>query len=383
MSPNATPALPSSPEEVSLEWLQTILAEPTLSGFEITRKRLNETSCKLYVTLSYPDEAAAVAAKKPKNILLKGAFNPAVLAMPVYRSVLIPIYHCEVNFFNKVAKNLPADGSSGLHMPIVYWADNSPDNGILAMEDMDVAGYVFGDPAQTYSLAAVRSGIQQLAALHGHTWGWSKPEGASKTPDNEWLAVTTYEDAFYNMMKMWDDLIDGPNRPAVPPIISESRERMERALTSYFAKRNPRFRCLIHGDPHSGNTFYRAADPRGSEKLYFLDWQVTHIGTPFHDLSYFIQGSLNIEDRRAHEWELVDYYLEELAKRGGPKLSRDDPEVAIEYRRSSISGFAWIMTPYTMQSQERVEAMSPRFSAAMVDHKTVQLLTGEGGDASA
>jgi hypothetical protein len=89
-------------------------------------------------------------------------------------------------------------------------------------------------------------------------------------------------------------------------------------------------------------------------------------------LAYFLTGALTVEDRRKHEASLIDTYLEALHKEGGPKLTRED--LWDDYRRYSMQGFLWAMTPQTMQPDEVVFAMAERYSACIVDHGTLELL---------
>lgn len=101
----------------------------------------------------------------------------------------------------------------------------------------------------------------------------------------------------------------------------------------------------------------------------------------FHDVAYFTVGMLTVEERRSHEWAVVDHYPETLTKHGGPTFSSDDPEVRVEYHKAQMTGLGWILTPYSMQKEERVRAMVERYAASIVDHHTIELLTEE--DASA
>ena len=359
-------AMPNAPEEITLGWLQSIFEDKTISSFTITEKRLFETSSKLYLTLAYEgDDAAAADTAKPQHILLKGGFNPAMFAIPGYKPLLLGAYTREVDFFTRYAATLPAD--SGIHLPKVWWAAASPDQAILAMEDLGKAGFAFGDPTRTYGLASVLNGVEQLAALHVRTWGW-KPQ------DHPWVAAPMYDDTMRGLLAMWDELILGEGRPPLPGVIRDDRGRTTRALEAYFATRNPRFRALLHGDPHSGNMYHRVGD---EADVRFLDWQITHIGSVFHDVAYFAVGMLDVEERRAREWEVVGHYLKAVARLGGPTLSLDDPEVRTEYRKAQMTGLGWILTPYSMQKEERVRAMVERYAASIVDHRTIELLTGE------
>lgn len=368
MDPHATLAMPNAPEGVTLGWLQTILADKTISSFTITQQRLFETSSKLYITLNYQADDGANAAK-PRHILLKGGFNPAMFAVPGYKPLLLRVYTREVDFFTRYARTLPAD--SGIHLPKVWWAAASPDQAILAMEDLDKAGFAFGDATRSYGLPSVMNGVEQLAALHASAWG-ATAEGYP------WLAEPIYDDTMRRLLAMWDELILGEGRPPLPGVIKDDRQRTTRALEAYFARRNPRFRSLLHGDPHSGNTYHPVGD---ETDMRFLDWQIAHIGSVFHDVAYFTAGMLTVEQRRTHEWAVVGHYMKSLAEHGGPTFSPDDPEVRVEYRKAHMTGLGWILTPYSMQKEERVRAMVKRYAAAIVDHRTIELLTEE--DASA
>lgn len=128
-----------------------------------------------------------------------------------------------------------------------------------------------------------------------------------------------------------------------------------------------RFQCIVHGDPHIGNTFITPDGEPG-----FLDWQGLHIGSAFHDVAYFLTGSLTIQDRRENERSLVEQYFKALHEKGGPRLTIDD--VWEEYRIQSFHGIAWALAPITMQAAENVNTMTLRHCSAIEDHKTMDLL---------
>jgi aminoglycoside phosphotransferase (APT) family kinase protein len=137
--------------------------------------------------------------------------------------------------------------------------------------------------------------------------------------DYPWITAS-YEGMMMALTDMWDDQIHGADRPPCPEIIKASRDRTVNAT------KNPKFMFLIHGEPHTGNTYLdKAGNPR------FLDWQTFHIGSPFHDLSYFVVGALSVEDRRANEMWTIDHYHLALARFGSPSLSTQDEDVMREY----------------------------------------------------
>ncbi|KAF7557147.1 hypothetical protein G7Z17_g916 [Cylindrodendrum hubeiense] len=345
--------LPTVPEQVTASWLGGVLGL-NVKSIELTNSVLNATASKLFITITYEDEN--VDTLRPTYVCLKGGFNPAMLAIEGYREILITMYTREAKFFNLVAPKL-----IDMSLPKVWWAGAASQQAILVMDDLNHSGFTFGNPVDAWSVERVMSGVEQLAALHAGTWGYSMD-------DHPWL-TPAYEHVMIGLTLMWDDQVLGADRPPCPDIIKGDRERTVAAMKKHYVTKNPKFICLLHGDPHTGNTYVdKAGNPR------FLDWQTLHIGSAFHDFAYFVIGALSIEDRRAHELSLLDHYLETLAKFGGPSFTTQADEVVKEYHKSTISGMGWVLTPYDMQPKERVIAMCERYCAAIVDHKTIELI---------
>ncbi|KAG8673658.1 hypothetical protein FPOAC2_07112 [Fusarium poae] len=345
--------LPTTPDQVTASWLGKVLGQ-NIKSAQLTESVLNATASKLFFTIEYQDSNDE--ADRPKHVCLKGGFNPAMLAAEGYKDMLIAAYTNEARFFSLVAPNL-----SHISLPKIWWAGVGEDQGILVMEDLNRSGFTFGNPQDVWPVERLRAGAEQLAALHASTWGYSSEKYPWITP--------SYEGMVMALAAMWDDQIHGADRPPCPDVIKNSRERTVAAIKKHFATKNPNFISLIHGDPHTGNTYSdKAGNPR------FLDWQTFHIGSPFHDLAYFIVGALTVGDRRTHEISIVEHYLGALARFGGPSLSIKDEEVMKEYSKSMMSGMGWILTPYALQPKGRVFAMCERYGAAIVDHKAIEIV---------
>ncbi|OTA97822.1 hypothetical protein M434DRAFT_391443 [Hypoxylon sp. CO27-5] len=349
-APDQSLELPTVPEEITASWLAGVLRLPVKS---INIKKVAPgTATKVYVTVEYEDGSEAdKAASRPTDLCLKGGFNPAFIQQLPW---VVMIYQREVEFFNRVAPSL-----SHMELPKAWWAGHNAKQGIVIMDDLAAQGCEFGTPTETWPVARVLAGVEQLAALHAKTWN-VKPE------DYPWL-TSDYDQALLALMKTYDAVVNSPGRPVIHDYL-KNQERMTAVLKKHYASRNPKFRCLLHGDAHIGNTYLDKGAPR------FLDWQMIHIGAAFHDVSYFLGGALSIEDRRAHEWEILDHYLATLAKLGGPSFSSKDEDVVIEHRKSYLVGVGWIMCPYEMQPKECVHPMAERFAAALDDHKTLELV---------
>lgn len=124
--------------------------------------------------------------------------------------------------------------------------------------------------------------------------------------------------------------------------------------------------CLAHLDPHIGNTY---VGPDGKPR--FLDWQVVHLAPGVDDVSYFIVGAMDIEERRKNERDLVRHYLHALGQNGGPKL--DFHLYWDDYRRHHLHGVLWAATPPIMQPMSRVQTMAHRHLVALKDHDALMI----------
>lgn len=352
----STQLLPTVPEEVTASWLGSVLGQ-AVKSIELTNAVLDATASKLFFAVTYENDVVADEDTRPTHVCLKGGFNPAMLAMEGYKEILITMYTREAKFFSLVAPKI-----TKMHLPKVWWSGTSDSQGqaILVMEDLNHGGFTFGNPEFSWPVERVKTGVEQLAALHARTWGWSEKE-------HEWL-TPAYEHVMIGLTHMWDAVVLGADRPPFPDVI-KNQERTVAAMKKHYATKNPKFVCLLHGDPHTGNTYLDAdGNPR------FLDWQTLHIGCAFHDLSYFVVGALSVEDRRAHEMEVLAHYLAAVARFGGPTFSNTDEDVVKEYKKSAMAGMGWVLTPYQMQRKERVIAMCERYCAAIVDHKAIEIV---------
>lgn len=249
-------------------------------------------------------------------------FNPVMMNMEGYKEVLKILYANEINFINIVTPKL-----SNVDLVKVWWSGVNDKQGqaIFIMDDLSADGNTFGDPTEPWSVGMVKQGVVQLAGLHASTWGASADGG-------EYSALKgPYDFAIMQLAENWA-MITGEGRPPVTKTMT-NQDRVKAAMKKHLSTRNPKFIAVTHSDPHSGNTWIdRDGKPR------FLDWQTTQVSSVFHDLAYFVVGALTVEDRRKHEFELLEHYLSALGNFGGPRLSVTDEEVLTEYKKNMMSG---------------------------------------------
>ena len=75
-----------------------------------------------------------------------------------------------------------------------------------------------------------------------------------------------------------------------------------------------RTQTVVHGDVRLDNVMFGGGPDQ--HPVVMVDWQAIMVSNPLHDLSYLLSQSLDVELRRAHETELVEYYYERLRSLG-------------------------------------------------------------------
>ncbi|KAK3324803.1 kinase-like domain-containing protein [Cercophora scortea] len=352
MSNNTSDHLPAAPSDLTPDWLGAKLGHK-IQSLENTRN-IWGTGSKLFYTITYADATAET--NRPEHVCIKGVFDPAMIAAQPWT---VSLAQREADFFSKIAPAL----SGTVLFPRGWWAGTSATQGIVIMDDLTTSGCTFAPEVTSYPVALVLNGVEQLASLHARYWGQSEA-------DHPWI-WNNYDPAIKFMCGSWDDVVRQPGRHQLLAYLMDGA-RCNEALDRYFAERNPRFRTLLHGDTHMGNVYF-APDRR----VGFLDWSAVHFGSCFHDVVYHMTAMLSVTDRRAHEMEILDRYLETLQRLGGPRFDRGDPEVMVEYRRSFMTNVIWLVCPDGLQSKERVAALCVRAVAAFDDHGVVDVILGQ------
>ncbi|KAL2022655.1 hypothetical protein VTK56DRAFT_4999 [Thermocarpiscus australiensis] len=344
--------LPITVEEVTAAWFTKILGRPVKAANVV--EPIHGTASKLLCKLTYEDSNDA--ASLPTHVCVKGGFNPVLVKL---HPALNAVYRREAEFFYHIAPRV------SMRLPPVWYcgSDTVTGQGIVVFDDLKAKGYQFGNPLEAWPVERVRAGVEELATLHAKTWG-------AKQEDFPWLKDgLSLREVILSMMveSEWEKrYFDETAKPPVPDHMTD-RERMIRAFKTLWATTNQHHLCVTHGDSHIGNTFITPAGEPG-----FLDWQGLHFNSFLHDVTYFIVGALTIEDRRANEVGLFEHYLAALHKAGGPKLEKE--AVWDDYRKHHLHGFAWSLTPPMMQPKDKVDIMTARHCAAIVDHKSLELL---------
>lgn len=351
--------LPTRIEEIDAAWLSTAL-DAVYPGAVVTsltrRQTLQGSATKVALSVTYNDIGGDH--RLPAELIVKGGFGSHAGA---------GAYLGEARFYSVIAPQFPA--ASALRIPACCYAAQDPASrqAIVVLEDLSVRGVRFGDVRCAESVETARRTLAALAVLHARWW---KSAHLGNYP---WLAggALASDDMFGHMLAQshWDACMRRERASRVPAALL-NRERVlaaVRAMAVAGSQAGPP--CLLHGDPHLGNLYF---EPDGTPG--FLDWQTVMKGPWVHDVTYNLIGLLDIEDRRAHERDLLRHYLDCLRGHGVEAPSFDSAWRA--YRGQVMHGFLWLVCPRQMQPEPIVSESVARFAAAAEDLGTFDLLLG-------
>lgn len=288
----------------------------------------------------------------PAQLLLKASFTQGLGDDDLARQwlqVMAALNLAELRFYAEHADAL------GSRAPRCYWSGESDGVTVLLLEDLSLRQASFGRFDEPRTPEAQAGVLDALARLHAAQW------------DAGGLRTNPIPDGMVEG-GMLQGLLSEPNwqqqeirsRWARVPASLNNRDTVADAITRLWASRRSGPQVLLHGDPHIANTF---ADAEGAG---LLDFQLFTSGHWASDVVYATASALTIEDRRAHERDLLAGYLQALTKYGAAAPTWDEAWLA--YRRFSLWGFVVLLTPGEgVQSEEYNTVVGERHAVAAVD----------------
>ena len=343
--------LPMRIDDITVEWVNAALASAG-HGTPVRAVRTGEfiggAASKVRLHLEYREPSAL-----PPTMILKTCLEAGREAL-----MEAGFYHREARFYRAVRDRYD------IRAPICYFAgeQQDPPQGAVLIEDLGVAGISFGTPFKPYSAGQVASALAALANLH------------ARSMNDPGVADLAMPLMLSETVAIFDAIIDnadasfGSIRGYAIPFSLHDAHRLRAGMAAYQAMVQSETRCLLHGDTHVGNTYVRA-----DGELAWLDWQLPGRGHWVHDVAYFMGGALDIPERRLHERDLIQGYLDAARQAGGDMPSFDMAWDA--YRRALFYGFiVWLGTDPAHQPDTVCVANISRFGAAMLDHDVYGLL---------
>jgi aminoglycoside phosphotransferase (APT) family kinase protein len=238
---------------------------------------------------------------------------------------------------------------------------------IIVLKDLQDAA-LFCDYTTTLNRAQAESQVRLLAAMHARFY--------NDAANPKLRAVDTFANRFRRVSE-YHGLEEACGRgylasEAVMPRSVMRRYDKSWPLTLASVEILSRERStLTHGDVHLGNWYMLPGNVMG-----LSDFQNMTLGHWVRDLAYTIVTSLNVEDRRSSEGDLIRLYMETLFGLVGGSESFDS--TWRHYRQQMLSVLAWwtvTLTPaptmaQNMQTPETSLCFIGRIGQAMEDLET-------------
>ena len=341
--------LPCAVEDVTAEWLGGALREryPDVSVKSIeVISVIWGTATKVLVDVKY--DAMPSSQGPGTKLCIKAGFVPEL------RAIMGPGYQREALFYRDVAPRIPTQ------VPRCHYAavSETPNQGLVILDDLGSQQARFGDPRVALSVDQVAKALEVQA-------GWHSVIGLK----DAWLNDTPH---IRNMIlgvlqpEHWKKQMALTGSPAARVVLAD-RDRAQRAFVAKWALDDASEHCFTHGDAHMANLYFDA-----SGQPLFLDWQMAAMAHWANDVNIFLVGALSVEDRRAHERDLLQHYLAARRGVGAPEVTME--EAWLCYRQRHLAGVTFALTPPEMQPQDVCDAFAERFAQAAIDHGTLELL---------
>ncbi|HTU38082.1 MAG TPA: phosphotransferase [Acidimicrobiales bacterium] len=250
-------------------------------------------------------------------------------------------YEIEVRFYREVASRIDA------RVPDVYVAEVEPETGWFTLLLSDIVGGCQGDQIEACGAEVAASVLEEMAGLHAPCW--EAPELAAlewlhrATPESDALLVALVSALVPGFLERYADELSPAHRDVCAGFVE--------GLPAWLGlRRGPR--TATHGDFRLDNLLFQPGDPRP----VVVDWQTAAWGSPSVDVAYFVGGCLGVEERRAHEAELVAGYHEALRRRGVEGYSLE--ALRADVRRDTFGGVLMaIVASMVVQRTERGDLM--------------------------
>jgi hypothetical protein len=297
-----TGELPTRAEDITAMWLSAALAGP-YPGVDVTRveilDRREVTNAHARLAITYGTSAAGpptVFCKlPPTNADHRRAVGAYAMGVR------------EAQFYATLAPQL------GIVSPHAHFAAYDDRGFVLLLDDLVTAGCRVSDGTWGIPPDDAASALEDLAGLHVPF-----ADSGYRRAHAPWATVSK-PTADYGRIHLQGALRDHRER------LSDSYAEVARLYLTQHDQLQALWHegphTVIHGDPHIGNLYL---DPRHAGRVGFLDWGILNVNTPMRDVSYFLTMAMSIEDRQAHERELIRLYVDVRAASGLHDISFAD-----------------------------------------------------------
>ncbi len=337
------------PDDITADWLTAALRRSTpdahVRSVEVEQIGTGQTGASFRLQL---DADGAV----PPTLVAKTAAGDRA-----QRERVGPGYRSEVGFYTVFRDRVQ------IRTPRCWHAEIADDNCSFVLLLDDLAPAKPGVQVDGCSVDQARDAVRNLAGLHAPVWN-----DPSLSGQGDWLTAMTGErGAFLGTIAQSaaDVFIERYGDE-----LGDDADTLHRsaALTGRWATVDTGTTALVHGDYRLDNLMF----PKRGDGVSTVDWQTLAIGPPGRDLAYFLATSLVVDDRRAHERDLVAEYVDALHALGVDDYSVDG--CFTDYRLGVLQGpmitmigCAYATAGRSTSADAMFLAMATRASAALRD----------------
>ena len=341
--------LPTDASELSAAWLSDVLRTDVASVDVLDHAFA--TNQRARIGLTYDDPGAGPASLFVKLAPLDPAHRQMIDASGMGER--------EAQFYADVATTVD------LRVPRSYFAASTDDGlFVILLEDLAAADCRFSNGEWGVNAAAAAGALEELARFHAR---FADP--AVRTAIAPWLGPSPSLGSDF-MVQLLRSILEQH---------ADVLTRAYIAAGEVFAEHPAFFDALwhagpqtyIHGDTHIGNVFL------DGDRVGFHDWGLSRVSTPLRDVSYFLTMSVEPEDRRRSERELLQLYLDALRAAGGADITFDEAWAVhrVQAGYTVLATFLAFMPSYAgPESQELGTALRRRSELALEDLEVVDAM---------
>ena len=288
------------PEDVSAEWLTSVLAQ---AGVLAEGRVAHSVSTGPVGTGQMADTVRVSYRLEPSDGDEHSVVAKFASADEQSRStgLMTRAYEIEVGFYAAVAGRVRA------RMPTCYLCEYEADTGWFVILLEDVIDGVQGDQLDGCDAEVAEAALVEMAALHGPAWsdphlaglGWLQRGG----PEADRFLAGVVTPLWPGFVERYGSRID--------PAHLEVCDHFIGVLGAWLAGRSAAT-TVTHGDFRLDNLLFCP----GQVRPYVVDWQTAAWGSAASDVSYFMGASLTVEDRRCHGDDLLRAYHGALVAQG-------------------------------------------------------------------
>jgi hypothetical protein len=358
---------PMRPEDLSEKWLSRVLGDPAsgrtaaVSGFQVEEigAGKGQASRVVRIRLEYENDSA----EGPATLI--GKF-PSGSDATLELARLFRLYEREVGFYSTVGEE------AGLPVPELHYSEFDNESGQFVLLIEDVRDAIAGDLAGGCSLDTAWMLVEAIAEMHANWWESPLLDRLAWLPAPNYVSAIEHDDP--TARDPWGRFL-ARTRGQLPPAIKVLCDRL-RADQSVLDRLAAPPVTLVHGDLRINNVMLSDRDGGGVRAV--LDWQTAVRGRGPMDIASLFTSSLQPDDRRVAEAELIPAYHQRLLRLGVRDYHFD--ECWRDYRLAVANQFSQVVFLSSVldlegQLEEGVSAATGlRLAAALVELDVAELL---------